>query len=111
VVGRLRFRKLRPKNRGSIRSRSKRYFVKTSELARERTLSLTRRVVRIISLGIKWPRRESDHSHLLPMLRMRGALSPFITGFHDAHTAIVTEPLIASVSIGSISVCNLYITS
>lgn len=110
MVGGLRVRDLQPKNRGSIRSRSKRYFVKSYRLAKERTLSLTQRVVRILSLGIRWPRRESDQSHLLPMLRIHGALSPFLTGFHDAHTAIVTYLLTASFSLGSISVCKLYIT-
>jgi len=90
VAGGLGVLDLRPKNHGSIRGRSKRYFVKTYRLAEERKLSLNQRVVGILSLGIKWPRRESDHSHLSPMLRMRGALSPFLTDFHDAHTAIVT---------------------
>jgi hypothetical protein len=31
---------------------------------------------RVLSVGIKRPERESDHFHLVPMLRMRGVIPP-----------------------------------
>ena len=58
----LRVRGVRQKNRTSVRSWTKRCFAKTCRPANGRTPSLIQRVVRILSLGIKRPRRKSDHS-------------------------------------------------